>query len=106
MLPCLSGDNLAEALSTPATNEQEELYLKLTGSASAQMMSSPNVSVCATWSGTLSKGKREVKQQLDELEQVGLVSKEDGYQSIVTAIAHDICHQFKIRESRAKVKIN
>lgn len=39
------------------------------------------------------------------LEEEGIVSKDDGYQGIITSVAKDICNRNKYRQIQIKVSI-
>lgn len=54
-------------------------------------------------SNSLQECKQTLREYLTKLELAGLVSSADGYQSIVSAIAEDICNKHRQRKLRRKV---
>ena len=54
-------------------------------------------------SNSLQECKQTLREYLTKLELAGLVSPADGYQSIVSAIAEDICNKHRQRKLRRKV---
>jgi DNA-binding transcriptional regulator YhcF (GntR family) len=55
-------------------------------------------------SKSLQDCKLTLREYLHKLELAGLVSSVDGYQSIISAIAKDICSKRRHRELQRKVK--
>jgi hypothetical protein len=62
-----------------------------------------NFSCVDVYSKSLHDCKLILRQYLTRLELAGLVSPVDGYQSIVSAIARDICSKRRQRELQRKV---
>lgn len=53
--------------------------------------------------GTLKEIKAKLRKHLKVLEEEGIVSKDDGYQGIITSVAKDICNRNKYRQIQIKV---
>lgn len=53
--------------------------------------------------GTLKEIKTKLKKHLKVLEEENIVSKDDGYQGIITSVAKDICNRNKYRQIQIKV---
>lgn len=47
--------------------------------------------------------KAKLRKHLKVLEEEGIVSKDDGYQGIITSVAKDICNRNKYRQIQIKV---
>lgn len=54
---------------------------------------------------TLREYKAKLRKYLTKLEEAGLVSREDGYQTIITSIAQDIANKGKYRQIQAQVNL-
>jgi len=55
--------------------------------------------------GTLKEIKAKLRKHLKVLEEEGIVSKDDGYQGIITSVAKDICNRNKYRQIQIKVRM-
>jgi len=53
--------------------------------------------------GTLKEIKAKLRKHLKVLEEEYIVSKDDGYQGIITSVAKDICNRNKYRQIQIKV---
>jgi len=53
--------------------------------------------------GTLKEIKAKLRKHLKVLEEECIVSKDDGYQGIITSVAKDICNRNKYRQIQIKV---
>lgn len=51
---------------------------------------------------TLREHIAQLRKYLDKLEEEGYVTREDGYQSIVTSIALDLCNKGKYRRGQMR----
>lgn len=56
--------------------------------------------LCSSWS--LRDCKQLLRRYLSRLELAGLASSSNAYQSVVTAIAQDLCHKGLYRQQRAR----
>ncbi|GLH16291.1 Ras GTPase-activating-like protein IQGAP2 [Gryllus bimaculatus] len=101
LLPCLKGETLVDALSAPETEQQEELYSELIHDRAFKQNKHGHKNLYTTFcinEESLHSCKNLLRQYLAKLELGGLVSQDDHYQTIITAIAHDICNHGKYRE--------
>ncbi|KAF7992470.1 hypothetical protein HCN44_001808 [Aphidius gifuensis] len=96
VLKYLSGNNLIDALELPSTKQQNILYNEQY--KSSQLTFKLLHKNCMT----LDDCKKQLKNYLYKLECGGLVSRNDGYQKIITAIAKDLCNRGKYRNIRNK----
>lgn len=53
--------------------------------------------------GTLKEIKGKLRKNLKVLEEEGIVTKDNGYQGIITSVAKDICNRNKYRQIQIKV---
>ncbi|XP_052757623.1 ras GTPase-activating-like protein IQGAP1 isoform X2 [Galleria mellonella] len=92
IIPFLNGDHLLEALCIGTTKEQQEQYAEIvqrriySGQAKADEVMS------------LREHIAKLRHNLQLLEDEGFVTREDGYQTLVTAIALDLCNKGKYRQ--------
>lgn len=96
VLTFLKGDTLVEALESISTPIQERLY----DAKYSTMLH--NVSMMHRSSSSLNDCKLQLRAYLNKLEKGGWVTRKNGYESIVTAIAKDLCHKGKYRTLRNK----
>ncbi|XP_046426455.1 ras GTPase-activating-like protein IQGAP1 [Neodiprion fabricii] len=89
VLPFLKGDSLADALANNATPIEEKRYDK-----KSYLPSSVKT---VHKSSSLNDCKAQLRAYLSKLELGGWVSRADGYQNIITAVAKDLCHKSKYR---------
>ncbi|CAB3386555.1 Hypothetical predicted protein [Cloeon dipterum] len=94
VLPFLSGANLSEALDAKELPGQNEKFLDQQRSATSQQNSSNNTH--------LHLSKRRLQIWLVKLEQQGLVSSENHFQDMLTAVAKDICNRGQYCQARRK----
>ncbi|XP_039275982.1 ras GTPase-activating-like protein IQGAP2 [Nilaparvata lugens] len=98
VLPLLSGHNLPGALRIEPTDAQEEAF-KLRQAIKAQNNENSE-------SGGLRESKARLRKLLSQLEEQGLVSRDDGYQTIISSLAKDICNKGRYRNIQAKELIS
>ncbi|RZF35835.1 hypothetical protein LSTR_LSTR008941 [Laodelphax striatellus] len=94
VLPFLSGHNLPGALRIDPTDAQEEAFKQ------RQALKAQNKD--NTESGGLRESKARLRKLLSQLEEQGLVSRDDGYQTIISSLANDICNKGRYRKIQAK----
>ncbi|XP_015599510.1 ras GTPase-activating-like protein IQGAP1 [Cephus cinctus] len=95
ILQLLKGETLVDALESSCSPIQERLYSNKYSSDTRSfniIKKSPSFNDC----------KLQLRAYLNKLELGGLVTQADGYQSIVTAIARDLCNKGKYRLFRTK----
>ncbi|KAK3914566.1 Ras GTPase-activating-like protein IQGAP1 [Frankliniella fusca] len=104
LLPLLQGDDLLKALSVPDTPAQQLLYeerLRRRDRDQKQLVAlNRTFNTDSCWS--LRDCKQLLRRYLSRLELAGLASSSDAYQSVVTAIAQDLCHKGLYRQQRAR----
>ncbi|XP_063995334.1 ras GTPase-activating-like protein IQGAP1 [Diachasmimorpha longicaudata] len=96
VLQFLKGDSLVSAIEAPCPSPMQE---KLYDAKHSSMSSATNI---GKGSSSLNDCRVQLRAYLQKLEQGGWVSKADGYQSIVTAVAKDLCNKGKYRARRNK----
>lgn len=104
---CQPGDSLSRILSTPCTKEQEYIHQKLVKKREQSIMNMINTLECydrisKSLKLSLESMKKEVRENLIELEKADMVSRANNYQTIVSRIAQDIRSQRKHRQRRQK----
>ncbi|XP_023246515.1 ras GTPase-activating-like protein IQGAP1 [Copidosoma floridanum] len=90
----LRGETLVEALETETLECLENAYAKKNMNFAFKTLDCNNLS--------LSDCKRQLNTYLNKLQLSGLVAREDGYQTIVTAVARDLCNKSHYRVLRSK----
>ncbi|KAE8749069.1 hypothetical protein FOCC_FOCC004237 [Frankliniella occidentalis] len=104
LLPLLQGDDVVKALSVPDTPAQQFLYeerLRRRDRDQKQLVSlNRTFNTDSCWS--LRDCKQLLRRYLSRLELAGLASSSDAYQSVVTAIAQDLCHKGLYRQQRGR----
>lgn len=85
-----------EALCIGTTREQQEQYGAYVKQRLYSGMIKPQDNM------TLREHIARLRKYLDRLEDEGYVTREDGYQNIVTAIALDLCNKGKYRRSQMR----
>ncbi|XP_059051114.1 ras GTPase-activating-like protein IQGAP1 isoform X2 [Achroia grisella] len=96
IVPFLNGDHLLEALCIGTTREQQEQYAEqvqrriYSGQAKADEVMS------------LREHIAKLRRNLQLLEDDGYVTREDGYQALITSIALDLCNKGKYRQAQRK----
>ncbi|XP_050432882.1 ras GTPase-activating-like protein IQGAP1 [Adelges cooleyi] len=96
VLPYLSGHTLPGALRIDSTPDEELRF----ADREAKIMDSGKCTDYET--GTLRDIKVKLRKNLKILEDEGIVSKDDGYQGIITSVAKDICNRNKYRQIQIK----
>ncbi|KAJ8679150.1 hypothetical protein QAD02_014937 [Eretmocerus hayati] len=98
VLQFLKGETLVEALETHSSPVQEKMYNNKNVSLASSIMHHK--------SSSLDDCKLQLRSYLNKLELGGWVSREDGYQTIVTAVAKDLCNKSRYRVLRNKELVN
>ncbi|KAK0081320.1 hypothetical protein PV325_012392 [Microctonus aethiopoides] len=96
VLQFLKGDTLVSAMESNCSTAQERLY----NAKYSSMIHTVNI--IQRNSSSFNDCKVQLRAYLQKLELGGWVSKSDGYQSIVTAVAKDLCNKGKYRALRNK----
>ncbi|XP_057324303.1 ras GTPase-activating-like protein IQGAP1 [Microplitis mediator] len=94
----LKGDTLVSALESTSSPIQEKLYDAKFTNASVVT----NTSIVYRNSSSLNDCKYQLRAYLAKLEHGKFVTRTDGYQSIITAVAKDLCNKGKYRMIRNK----
>lgn len=90
------GEHLLQALCIGTTKSQEEQYRSFVEQRLYSGTMKPNENTSLREQITL------LRKYLNKLDDEGYVSREDGYQAIITAIASDLCSKGKCRKEQAK----
>ncbi|XP_071452887.1 ras GTPase-activating-like protein IQGAP2 [Hetaerina americana] len=101
-LPFLFGSNLSEALSTPSDGQITEQFIEFQMYISSQQNLMPRSLFSEKSRMTLEEYKSQIRRNLNKLELEGFVSQDNHYQTVLTAIAKDICNRGKYRQIRQK----
>lgn len=96
MLSFCSGEHLLEALCIGTTREQQEQYSE---KVKKRIYSGQVRSDDAT---TLREHIAKLRRNLQMLEDEGYVTREDGYQALVTSIALDLCNKGRYRQAQRR----
>ncbi|XP_025412604.1 ras GTPase-activating-like protein IQGAP1 isoform X2 [Sipha flava] len=96
VLPYLSGHTLPGSLRIDSTPDEECRFAER---ESKITISGNNVDYEV---GTLKEIKGKLRKHLKVLEEEGIVTKENGYQGIITSVAKDICNRNKYRQIQIK----
>lgn len=106
LIHCQNGDNLKMILNSPCTFEQEILHQKLVKKRQKNNKIMSGIDqldlIRKSLAMPLENIKREVRQNLLDLEQAGVVSSANNYQSVISRIGQDIRSQRKHRQRRQK----
>ncbi|KAL4712639.1 hypothetical protein ACJJTC_007936 [Scirpophaga incertulas] len=96
VIPYLNGEHLLEAVCIGTTKEQQEEYTKTVQRRiySGQAKSDEVM--------TLREHIGKLRRNLQMLEDEGYVTREDGYQALVTSIALDLCNKGKYRQAQKR----
>lgn len=92
----ISGDHLLEALCIGTTKEQQEQYSKKVQRRIYSGQAKPDEVM------TLREHIAKLRRNLQMLEDEGFVTREDGYQALVTSIALDLCNKGKYRQAQRR----
>ncbi|XP_050539005.1 ras GTPase-activating-like protein IQGAP1 [Daktulosphaira vitifoliae] len=96
VLPYLSGHTLPGALRIDSSLNEELQFSNRETKLNASGKSIDTAPV------TLKDIKAKLRKNLKILEEEGVVSKDDGYQGIITSVAKDICNRNKYRQIQIK----
>lgn len=106
LIHCQCGDNLKVILNTPCTFEQEILHQKLVKKRLKNNKIITGIEqldlIRKSLGMPLEDIKREVRENLIDLEQADIVSSANNYQSVISRIGQDIRNQRKHRQRRQK----
>ncbi|KAJ0182491.1 hypothetical protein K1T71_001860 [Dendrolimus kikuchii] len=96
ILPFLNGEHLLEALCIGTTKEQQEQYTRKVEKRiySGQIRQDEAM--------TLREHIAKLRRNLQMLEDEGYVTREDGYQALITSIALDLCNKGKYRQAQRR----
>lgn len=90
------GEHLLEALVIGTTKEQQEQYAQKIQKRIYSGQSKQDEAM------TLREHISKLRRNLQMLEDEGYVTREDGYQAIVTSIALDLCNKSKYRQAQKR----
>ncbi|KAL0901487.1 hypothetical protein ABMA27_006732 [Loxostege sticticalis] len=96
IIPFLNGEHLLEALCIGTTKEQQEQYAKKVQQRIYSGQAKPDDVM------TLREHIAKLRRNLQMLEDEGYVTREDGYQALVTSIALDLCNKGKYRQAQRR----
>nr|XP_018903621.1 PREDICTED: ras GTPase-activating-like protein IQGAP1 [Bemisia tabaci] len=102
VMPFLNGHNLPGSLRIEPSPEQEREFEKRTEEILARHASNNCESNPDCYIGSLRNCKTKLRNYLNQLEEKGFVSRNDGYQSIISALAQDICNKRKYRKIQSQ----
>lgn len=90
------GEHLLEALCIGTTKEQQEQYAKKVQKRIYSGQAKPDDVM------SLREHIAKLRRNLQMLEDEGYVTREDGYQALVTSIALDLCNKGKYRQAQRR----
>ncbi|XP_045537215.1 ras GTPase-activating-like protein IQGAP1 [Papilio machaon] len=96
IIPFLNGEHLLEALCIGTTREQQELYNEKVQKRIYSGQARPDEAM------SLREHIAKLRRNLQMLEDEGYVTREDGYQALVTSIALDLCNKGKYRQAQRR----
>ncbi|XP_063616676.1 ras GTPase-activating-like protein IQGAP1 [Cydia splendana] len=96
VLPFLNGEHLLEAICIGTTQEQQEQYAAKVKRRIYSGQARPDDAM------TLREHIAKLRKNLQMLEDEGYVTREDGYQALVTSIALDLCNKGKYRQAQRR----
>ncbi|XP_046964971.1 ras GTPase-activating-like protein IQGAP1 [Vanessa cardui] len=96
IIPFLNGEHLLEALCIGTTREQQEQYSEKVKRRIYSGQVRPDEAI------TLREHIAKLRRNLQMLEDEGYVTREDGYQALVTSIALDLCNKGKYRQAQRR----
>ncbi|KAG6440461.1 ras GTPase-activating-like protein IQGAP1 [Manduca sexta] len=96
ILPFLNGEHLLEALVIGTTKDQQDQYAKKIQQRIYSGQARPDEAM------TLREHIAKLRKNLQMLEDEGYVTREDGYQALVTSIALDLCNRGKYRQAQKR----
>ncbi|OWR44686.1 ras GTPase-activating protein IQGAP1 [Danaus plexippus plexippus] len=96
VIPFLNGEHLLEALCIGTTTEQQEQYSEKVKRRIYSGQVRPDDAL------TLREHIAKLRRNLEMLEDEGYVTREDGYQALITSIALDLCNKGKYRQAQRR----
>ncbi|XP_026319538.1 ras GTPase-activating-like protein IQGAP1 [Hyposmocoma kahamanoa] len=96
IIPFLNGEHLLEALCIGTTTEQQEQYAKMVQRRIYSGQAKPDEVM------SLREHIAKLRRNLQMLEDEGYVTREDGYQALITSIALDVCNKGKYRQAQRR----
>ncbi|XP_068626808.1 ras GTPase-activating-like protein IQGAP1 [Battus philenor] len=96
VIPFLNGEHLLEAVCIGSTKEQQELYNEKVQKRIYSGQAKPDEAM------SLREHIAKLRRNLQMLEDEGYVTREDGYQALVTSIALDLCNKGKYRQAQRR----
>jgi DNA-binding transcriptional regulator YhcF (GntR family) len=90
------GEHLLEALCIGTTREQQDAYAKKVQKRIYSGQAKPDEVM------TLREHIAKLRRNLQMLEDEGYVTREDGYQALITSIALDLCNKGKYRQAQKR----
>ncbi|XP_011560492.3 ras GTPase-activating-like protein IQGAP1 isoform X1 [Plutella xylostella] len=96
VIPFLNGEHLLEALCIGTTSEQQDQYARKVQRRIYSGRAKPDEAM------TLREHIVKLRRNLQMLEEEGYVTREDGYQALVTSIALDLCNKGKYRQAQRR----
>ncbi|XP_063225075.1 ras GTPase-activating-like protein IQGAP1 isoform X2 [Bacillus rossius redtenbacheri] len=99
VLPCLHGSTLPEALGQSETEAQQRTFEQLLSRRARlyEQGQAGRFTSLGLW-----ESKQRLRTMLQRLELEGLVSRDDGYQQLLSAVAQDICKNGHYRDARRR----
>ncbi|RVE48526.1 hypothetical protein evm_006837 [Chilo suppressalis] len=96
IIPFLNGEHLLEALCIGTTKDQQDQYAKKVQKRIYSGQAKPDEVM------TLREHIAKLRRNLQMLEDEGYVTREDGYQALITSIALDLCNKGKYRQAQKR----
>ncbi|XP_072942968.1 ras GTPase-activating-like protein IQGAP1 [Epargyreus clarus] len=96
IIPFLNGEHLLEALVIGTTKEQQEQYSEQVQRRIYSGQARPDEVM------SLREHIAKLRRNLQMLEDEGYVTREDGYQALITSIALDLCNKGKYRQAQRR----
>lgn len=90
------GEHLLEAICIGTTTEQQEQYASKVQKRIYSGQARPDEAM------TLREHIAKLRKNLQLLEEDGYVTREDGYQALITSIALDLCNKGKYRQAQRR----
>ncbi|CAK1540048.1 unnamed protein product [Leptosia nina] len=96
IIPFLNGEHLLEAICIGTTKEQQEKYNEKVQRRIYSGQARPDEAM------SLREHITKLRNNLQMLEDEGYVTREDGYQALITSIALDLCNKGKYRQAQRR----
>ncbi|XP_045500512.1 ras GTPase-activating-like protein IQGAP1 [Colias croceus] len=96
IIPFLNGEHLLEAICIGTTKEQQEKYSEKVQRRIYSGQARPDEAM------SLREHIAKLRRNLQMLEDEGYVTREDGYQALITSIALDLCNKGKYRQAQRR----